>query len=129
MAFAGIVFLQSGFQKRVQVRLELVQAVFSAEGFVKTEESKDDVRLHLGQPIVGRAKTFGPMAQSHFIGGNSQVAKNQIAVRILIVEISFEPAGMLETVGQTVADEGDMVAGFKVRDDRWLGVDDHPAQQ
>ena len=24
---------------------------------------------------------------------------------------------MLETVGQTVADEGDMVAGFKVRDD------------
>jgi hypothetical protein len=113
MAFAGIIFGQRGFQKRIQVGLELFQAGFALKGLVETEEGENDVRLHLGQPIVGRTEIRGAMAQRHFIGGHGQIAKNQIAVRILGIKISLQPAGMLEAVGQSIADDGDMVAGFE----------------
>jgi hypothetical protein len=89
MAFAGIIFGQRCFQKRIQVGLELFQAGFSLEGLVETEEGKDHIRLHFGQPVVGRAEIRRPMAQRHFVGGNSQVAKNQIEVRIPGVKISL----------------------------------------
>ena len=46
----------------------------------------------------------------HFVRGKSQIAHRQLVVWMGLVNQGFQPAVMLLAIGQTAADNGDMVA-------------------
>src|ERR1043166_4382018 len=115
MAFARIILFGSGLDKLRKVSAELRQSCRSGERFVESEECENDIRANFLEPFVLRTEIGRPMANAHFIACDREVPEYQIVIRILRVNESFEPAGMLESVRQRVSDDGDVVSRLQLK--------------
>ena len=129
MALAGIILCESFFEEVVQIRLEGLEPCMALEGFVEAEKREDDVSTGFLQPIVRRAEVCRAMADDDFVTGPGEIAEDEIVIGVTLVNVCLKPAGMLETVGERVADDGDVVAGLEFKLRRILCVSESRAKE
>lgn len=96
-----------------QITAERAEGLFSLERLVVSEEAEDDVRLDLGQPLVGTAEVCRPVTDRNFVRRKAEVAERQVQFRVQGLDVGFQPAVMLHPVRQRVADVGDVVIRFQ----------------
>ena len=92
--------------------LEFLEPGIAAERLVESKESKDHIGFGFRQPLVGRPKVFRAMAGDHLIAGHGKIAKHQVVLGKLCDDECLEPAVVLHPVGERVANDCDVIAGF-----------------
>jgi hypothetical protein len=96
-------------------QLEAVVAVSALVALAKLVGLR--ARSVAGEPFILRAERHRPQAMIgvgpavDFIAAVTQVADHEVVTWILRVQQRFEPAVMLHPLGQSVADDGDVVVG------------------
>jgi hypothetical protein len=108
-SFAGVVGLLLLLEEGVEVGFEAIETVGALEGFVEAEEGEDDGGFGFFEPLLRRAEVFGARADGEFVGGEAEIADREIEVGEGLMEHGLEGALVLETVGEGVADDGDVV--------------------
>ena len=98
--------------ERIEVFLEGLQPFLAGKRLVIAEEGEDNVGLRLGQPLVGRTEVGRAQAKGQFIAGEAEVANDELVRGEPSLEVSLEPTVVLHAVGQSVADDRDMIAGL-----------------
>gem|GEM_PF-6208762 len=96
-------------QERGELLAELRQPVGSGEGLVVAEEREHDARLHLAEPLVGRAEILRARAVRDLVAGECEIAHGDVVRGVLQVDHGFHPAVVLHPVGEGVAHDRDAV--------------------
>ena len=109
-----------------QLLPERRQSGLARVGLVVAEEREDDVGLRVdavesvllipadrrrlaAEPLVRRAEILGPKTRHHLIAAEAEVADDEVMLRKSRVEPGFEPAVVLQTFRQRVADDRDVI--------------------
>ena len=121
-----------------QLLPERRQSGLAGVGLVVAEEREDDVGLRVdaveavllvpanrrrlaAEPLVGRPEILGPKARRDLVAAEAEVANDEVVLRKSRVEPGLEPAVVLQTFSQRVADDRDVVVLAKVERRRAAG--------
>ena len=115
-ALAVIFLALRMFQELVQVRAKFCNCARAGkEGFVVAEEGKHHIGSSECQPVVGTAERSGPQPDGQLVAREAQVAEDEAVLGETALKVCFQPAVVLHALGQSVADQADVIAGVQVQ--------------
>ncbi len=113
-----------------QLLLECLEPGLASKRLVVTKEGKHDVRLgfsagkavvlvaadwgaETAQPLVGCSKVLRARARTDFVAAEAKVTNDELVLGKASLQHRLEPAVVLQSLGERIADDADVVMGLK----------------